>query len=97
MRGGYRSGSGRKRGYSAKNAEEARRYLSSRVAEELSSLVDALIDKAKSGDIKAMQILFDRAWGKPRQEIQLNAPEEPSRPSAKILELARALNYTSTN
>lgn len=93
MHGGYRQGSGRKKGFSAKNAEEARRYLSQRVAEELSPLVDALIEQAKDGNLKAMQILLDRAWGRPRQEIQLKQEELEQKPSPEVLELAKRLNY----
>lgn len=92
MHGGSRTGAGRKAGFAAKNAEEARRYLSERVAMEMASLTDALLKKALEGDMRAMQILMDRAWGKPRQEIQLTSREEKQEVSPRILELARKLN-----
>ena len=67
MQGGYRKGAGRKTGFAAKNAEEARRYLSERVVEEIGPICDSLINSAKTGDIRAIQVLFDRAWGRAPQ------------------------------
>jgi len=72
MRGGYRKGAGRKKGFAAKNAEEARRILSERVALEIAPISDALISQAKRGDIRAIHELFDRAWGRAPQAIQIN-------------------------
>lgn len=69
MRGGFRKGSGRKQGFAAKSAEEARILLSGRVLEEIGPICDALIKKAKKGDIPAIRELFDRAWGKPPQAL----------------------------
>jgi hypothetical protein len=71
MHGGYRQGAGRKVGFAAKNAEEARNYLSARVAEEIEPLANKLLEMAKNGDIRAMYLLFDRAWGKPKQEVRI--------------------------
>lgn len=71
MRGGYREGAGRKPGFAAKNAEEARRLFSERVATEIGPICDALIKKAKSGDIRAVKELLDRAWGRPAQSLVL--------------------------
>ncbi|KND50556.1 MAG: hypothetical protein AB198_01780 [Parcubacteria bacterium C7867-003] len=94
MHGGYRQGAGRKQGFSAKNAEDARRYLSQRVAEEIDTLADVLIDKACKGDIRALQILLDRAWGRPSQEIKLvEKPTEQTMESReRIQKLANILN-----
>ncbi len=75
MRGGYRTGAGRKQGFAAKNAEEARRLLSERVAQEIGPIGDALILKAKNGDIPAIKELFDRAWGRSPQSIALENAE----------------------
>ncbi len=75
MRGGYRRGAGRKKGFAAKNAEEARKLLSERVAAEIGSIGDALISKAKEGDIAAIKELFDRAWGRSPQSIALENTE----------------------
>lgn len=35
------------------------------------AIIDALRAKAKKGDVRAAEILFDRAWGKAKQEIDL--------------------------
>lgn len=93
MHGGSRLGAGRKPGFAAKHAEEARRYLSQRVAEEIGPLVEVLLVKAKSGDTRALQVLFDRAWGRPRQEVQFITKEPETLLSPRILELARKLNH----
>jgi len=70
MRGGYRLGAGRKKGFAAKNAEEARRLLSERLAQEISPIADILILKAKKGNVRAIKELFDRAWGRPNLLIE---------------------------
>lgn len=75
MRGGYRAGAGRKRGFAAKNAEEARKLLSERVWREIAPISDALISKAKEGDIRAIHELFDRAWGRAPQAVQIEGNE----------------------
>jgi hypothetical protein len=67
-RGGKRPGAGRKKGYAAKNAEEARKFIAERVSKEMGPIVNALIKKAKQGDIRAAKELFDRAYGRPESE-----------------------------
>lgn len=67
-RGGKRPGAGRKKGYAAKNAEEARKFISEKVSKEIGPIVNALIKKAKQGDIRAAKELFDRAYGRPETE-----------------------------
>lgn len=71
MQGGYRSGSGRKKGFAAKSAEEARKLLSERVAKEIGPISDILIRKAKKGDVRAIKELFDRAWGRSFQAAEI--------------------------
>ena len=46
--GGYRPGSGRKKGYAAIEREKAREYLVGRIAEELNPIVSAQIEAAKA-------------------------------------------------
>ena len=46
-RGGKRDGAGRKRGLASIKAEEARKYVVQRVADELESILTAQIDMAK--------------------------------------------------
>jgi hypothetical protein len=65
MRGGYRENSGRKKGFSALEAEKAREYIVQRVNDSLEPIISALINSAKEGDNKAIQILFERAYGRP--------------------------------
>ena len=71
MRGGQRIGAGRRKGFAAKSAEEARRLLSERVAAEIGPICDALISKAKEGNIPAIKELFDRAWGRAPQSMEI--------------------------
>lgn len=64
MRGGKRQGAGRKQGYAAKSAEEARRIFAEAVSKDIAPIAAALVKKAIKGDIRAAQVLFDRAWGR---------------------------------
>src|SRR3989344_9292846 len=77
MRGGYRTGAGRKQGFAAKNAEDARRILSERIAQEIAPISEALISRAKKGDIRAIHELFDRAWGRAPQATTGSLSQEP--------------------
>lgn len=78
MSGGYREGAGRKQGFAAKNAEEARRVLSEMVMREIEPIGEALISKAKNGEVIAIRELFDRAFGKAPQTAKIDLAE--SRP-----------------
>ncbi len=71
MKGGYRKGSGRKKGFSALEAEKVREFIAQRVSAELGPIVDGLVKKAKKGDIRATQTLFERAWGKTPQALDI--------------------------
>lgn len=76
MRGGYRAGAGRKQGFAAKNAEESRRVLSEMVMHDIVPIGEALIAKAKDGDIAAARELFDRAFGKSQQNAKIDLSTE---------------------
>lgn len=94
MKGGYRAGAGRKKGFAAKNAEEARRLIAEMVSEEIGPIVRALIKKAKNGDISAAKELFDRAWGK---AVQAAAPAEVDIPQLiKISVMRDREKYAAT-
>lgn len=80
MRGGYRAGAGRKQGFAAKNAEEARRILSEMVMHDIEPIGRALVAKAKKGDVIAVRELFDRAFGKSPQTAKIEL--ERDRPVA---------------
>ena len=77
MRGGYRENAGRKKGYSAKNAEEARRILSEMVMRDIGPIGEALIKRAKNGEVIAIRELFGRAFGKPPQTTKIESEEQP--------------------
>jgi hypothetical protein len=76
MRGGRRHGAGRKQGFAAKNAEEARRILSEMVMQEIEPIGKALIARAKNGDVVAVRELFDRAFGKAPQTAKIDLSED---------------------
>lgn len=82
-RGGYRAGAGRKQGFAAKNAEEARRVFSKLVMSELKPIGKALIIKAKKGDVIAARELFDRAFGKASQTTKIDLTD--TSPPAPLL------------
>ena len=70
--GGKRIGAGRKKGFAAKNAEEARRMLSEMLTDKIKPIAEALIARAESGDVVAAKELFDRAWGKSLQSTEIS-------------------------
>ena len=76
MTGGYRENAGRKKGYSAIEAEKARQFIVEQVNASLEPIITSLINRAKEGDIKATQVLFDRAYGRPLTPIE-NVSEVP--------------------
>lgn len=76
MHGGRRQGAGRKKGFAAKSAEEARKYLSERVAAEIGPIADVLLNSAKTGNTRAIKELFDRAWGRAPQAIQVDTGDK---------------------
>lgn len=70
MQGGYRENAGRKKGFSAIEAEKAREYIIEKLNASLEPIIKALIKRAKAGDTRAIQILFDRAYGRPTTPIE---------------------------
>jgi hypothetical protein len=38
---------------------------------EMKAVINALIGRAKKGDVRAAEVLLDRAYGKPKQDINL--------------------------
>lgn len=75
MRGGHRAGAGRKKGFAAKNAEEARRVLSEMLVSKIKPIAEALIARAEAGDVVAAKELFDRAWGKSMQSTEISGKD----------------------
>lgn len=76
MRGGFRENAGRKKGFSAIEAEKAREFIVEKVNASLEPIIGSLIELAKKGDIRASQVLFDRAYGRPITPIE-TAGEAP--------------------
>ncbi len=74
--GGARPGAGRKKGTAALEAEKARAYIALRIGEYMPVIFDALMAKAKTGDVAAVKELFDRAFGKPQQAMDLTSKGE---------------------
>lgn len=65
--GGAREGSGKPKGYKASRtliAQTQKAKFIELVEAEIVSIANALIEKAKAGDVSAAKELFDRAWGK---------------------------------
>lgn len=96
-KGGKRPGSGRPKGVKDPQTyvkEQARAILINMVQQHIEPIVNAMIDKALTGDIPAARELLDRAWGKPKQELEMTGKDGKDlfEPSDKIKELAAALN-----
>jgi hypothetical protein len=43
---------------------------------EMKAVINALIARAKKGDVRAAEVLLDRAYGKPKQEIKIDQDVE---------------------
>ncbi len=67
---------GRPKGFSAIQAEKTREYIAHRIAEEQEPIVNALIDKAKTGDVPAFKELMDRGFGKVRETMDITTDGE---------------------
>ena len=73
--GGYRPGSGKPKGYRAPRTLKAiasREEFTKRVERDLEPIYNALYSKVvDERDVPAARELFDRAWGKPAQAVQM--------------------------
>lgn len=70
--GGKRIGAGRKKGSKATHtleAEKAKEELIREYIKNIKPINEALIEKAKAGDIQAIKELHDRVYGRPNQSI----------------------------
>lgn len=74
-RGGKREGAGRKRGVSALIHEKARELLAIKLSTEFGPICDKAIEQAKGGDSDARKWLSDRAWGRPKDSVDMNVTE----------------------
>lgn len=78
MRGGFRENAGRKKGFSAIEAEKAREFIVKKVNDSLEPIITSLINKSKQGDIRATQLLFDRAYGRAITPIEADIELSPT-------------------
>lgn len=60
-------------------------------------IVRALVDKAKMGDMRAIDTVFDRVDGKAEQKIDITSNEETIGASPEIKELTSRLNELYRN
>jgi len=70
--GGKRKGAGKPRGHKALHtlkAQELKKKLIELFHDDAEDVYQALIKKAKTGDIQAIRELLDRVWGKAPQQI----------------------------
>lgn len=93
-KGGYRPGSGRKKGAATIEREKMKDYIAQRIVENAEPIVAVLIKKAIEGEIPAIKELFDRGFGKPTQAVEMSGKDGKDlfEPSDKIKELADKLN-----
>lgn len=66
-KGGYRPGAGRPKAAHTIQAEKAKAELIRRFLKDKKPIFDALLNKAKEGDLQAIKELFERIWGKESQ------------------------------
>lgn len=84
-RGGKRPGAGRKKGFAALKAEQAREFIAAELEKNLKLIVTRAIDQAKEGDKYARDWLSDRAWGKAPQTLSLEDGDGEGFQVVKIL------------
>lgn len=91
--GGNRKNSGRPKGSLATHTLEAqtlRQYMIQEVIANKKELVEALIEKAKAGEVSALKEVFDRSLGKVKDSMEISTRAES--PLAPILRFIRASN-----
>lgn len=76
QRGGRREGAGRKKAHHTIQAEAAKKQLIEAYLKNIKPINEALIKKAKKGDLAAIKELHDRVYGKAVQPIG-NADDKP--------------------
>jgi hypothetical protein len=79
---------GRKKGNASIEAEKARAYIALRIGEYMPIIFDALILKAKAGDVMAIRELFDRGFGKPAQSVDMTSKGEKIDNSEEVKKLS---------
>lgn len=64
---------GRPKNLSTVKSEEARNLLAQMVFDEIVPIAKKLIEQSKKGNVHAIKELFDRAFGKPNQSVDIKA------------------------
>lgn len=67
---------GRPRGIASIKSEEARKVLAQMVFDEITPLGKRLIKEAEKGNVQAFKELFDRAFGKAPQAVDVTSDGE---------------------
>jgi thioredoxin-like negative regulator of GroEL len=76
-RGGTRPGAGRPVSTATLEAQLQRELLVKALEPHIEAITKALVKKAKAGDVQAAKELFDRAWGKAPQNLDLTSKGRP--------------------
>lgn len=72
-KGGYRPGAGRPKAQHTIQAEKAKQELVRMFLDAKKPIFERLIKDAVAGDPQARKELFERVWGKVRENVDLNA------------------------
>lgn len=67
---------GRKKGVATLEAEAAKNYIAEHLRTYMPEIFSKMLDRALEGDINHIKELFDRAWGKSRQNVGLDGGED---------------------
>lgn len=77
QKGGKRPGAGRPKSDATIRTQLAREQLCILLEKEVTGIFHALLLKAQDGDVQAARELFDRAWGKAPQSVDMNVQGRP--------------------
>jgi len=86
---GKKGGRPKKVGTHTIQAVEMQKHLVKKALEKKEMLIDALIEKATSGDVYALREIFDRMLGRPKQSLDLTTKEKKILTKEQIDELIR--------
>ena len=79
---------GRKKGTRTLEASLAREYMAKHVGTYMPMIFQALVEKAKTGDVPAIKELLDRCFGKAFQQMDLTSRGEKIDTSTDVRELS---------
>ena len=73
-------------------AAKAKEFIIKKLCAYLTPIIDKLIEEAKNGDKEAIKILFDRAFGKPTDFVDLTTKGESINNSEELKKLSNDFN-----